>query len=194
MILTETLKRLLNNANSIYIINGFAAIAAIAGVLLILSSNEIATGPDGVAEAPVSNEMSALQNKALQLEKMLVDQPDNAHLNIDMGNTLFDLRQYKEAVPYYRNALAVAPDHAEVWIDLGVCYFNMRDFDSAIASMQEALSRNPTHVKGLFNLGIIYYNNNQMDAAKSQWQKLIELHGDSPEAEIANKLLIKINS
>ena len=190
----ESLKRLLHKANSIYIINGFAAIAAIAGVLLILSSNNISTGPESVPEAPVSNEMAALRDKAVQLEKMLADRPDDTHLNIDMGNTLFDLRQYEQAVPYYRNALAIAPDHAEVWIDLGVCYFNMRDFDSAIASMEEALTRNPTHVKGLFNLGIIYYNINQMDEAKRQWQKLIELHGDSPEAEIANKLLIKINS
>lgn len=194
MILKDALKRLLHNANSIYIINGFAAIAAIAGTLLILSSNNISADKQDAPEPQVNTEMAALQSKALQLEKMLVNRPDDVHLNIDMGNTLFDLRQYQEAVPYYRNALKIASDHTEVWIDLGVCYFNLRDYDSAVASMQEALSREPTHVKGLFNLGIIYYNTNQMDAAKRQWQKLIELHGNSPEAEIANKLLIKINS
>ena len=194
MKLSDLVKRLLHSTKSIYIINGLAVVAAVIGVLLILSSNQRAERVSAPAATPVTNEIAALQGRMDELSVQLRSQPEDAHLNIQMGNTLFDMRKYGEAVPYYNMALNVAPGHTDVWIDLGVCYFNLQMTDSAIVCMQRALASNPTHAKGLFNLGIIYYNMNQMDDAKRQWQKLIELHGDSPEAEIANRLLTNIKS
>jgi tetratricopeptide (TPR) repeat protein len=183
-------KRLLNHPKSIYIITGIGAVFAVTVVILILSSN-LSARKEKLAQLPT--DIRRTLEEIELLKQNLADNPRDIDLNIRMGNCLFDLRKYNAAIPFYKRALTQRPDDVEARIDLGVCYFNLQMPDSAANAMHQALKFDPAHIKGLFNLGVIYYNIGDIQQARSHWQKLIELHGDSQEAEVAKNLLNKLN-
>ncbi len=184
-------KRLLDNSNSVYIINGIAAVGALIIVLLILSSN-VSARKSKIAQIPESTRKVLSEIEAIQ--SGLFKTPDDPGLNIQMGNSLFDLQKYNAAIPYYKKALDLIPDHIGVVVDLGVCYFNIQMLDSAAITMHRALEIDPGHVKALFNLGVIYYNSGSLIEAQNHWGTLIEMHPEAQESEIAKKLLTKIKS
>ena len=183
-------------------LNSFALIAAAAFfalviVILILRSNlpdtETASTNSPATVNPPAQTMQIMQ-QINELKNRLSEAPDNAHLNIEMGNNLFDIQRYDEAIPYYRNALKVEPDNIAVQIDLAVSLYNTQQVEEAITEMKKALQLNPQHTKGLFNIGVMYYNQGKMKEAESYWTKLITLHDNTREAETAKQLLKNIKS
>jgi tetratricopeptide (TPR) repeat protein len=187
----QLFKRLLDSKNSMYAVNGLAAVIALSIVLLIHSSN-VSARRTKIAQIPENTRK--LLTEVEITRKSLTFNPDDVQLNTQMGNSLFDMGKYHAAIPFYKKALQHAPDNIELWVDLGVSFFNIERLDSAAIYMHKALEIDPTHTKSLFNLGVIYYNAGNMQQAKNHWEVLIELHPAARESEIAKELITKIKS
>jgi cytochrome c-type biogenesis protein CcmH/NrfG len=185
------IKRLLSGENSIYALNGIAAVCGLIIVLLILSSN-VSARRTKIAQIPKNTRI--LLSAVESARESLKQNPDDVHLNTLMANSLFDIQKYHAAIPFYKKALQQAPNNLEVCVDLGVSYFNIQMLDSAAMAMHQALEIDPTHVKALFNLGVIYYNTGELIQAKNHWEVLIKLHPETRESEIAKELISKIKS
>ena len=176
--------------NPLFII-AIAGVLAILAVILILDSN----APEKKLTQQnnqSTQESSELFSKINSLKSQINNAPDNVNLNIELGNNLFDVKKYKEAIPYYRKALQLSPENVEVRIDLAVSYYNIKEIDTALIEINKALELNPHHQQGLYNLGVMYYNSGDREKAKKSWDKLIELHDGSQAAETAKQLLQNI--
>lgn len=178
------------NINPLYIII-IAGLLAIFAVVLILDSNV----PEQrvVQNNTIPNqESSELFSKITALNNQLSKDPDNIGLNIELGNNLFDAKQYQKAIPHYRKALYLSPNNVEVRIDLAVSYYNLQVIDTALVEINKALELNPHHQQGLYNLGVMHYNSGNKEKAKESWEKLIQLHEGTQTAETAKQLLKNI--
>lgn len=129
-----------------------------------------------------------------EISKRLEQDPNNAQLNVQMGNMLFDSQKFEEAVSYYQKALQSEPKNPDVIVDLGVCYFNLDDFTKAKDLFQEALKINPNHVNALYNVGVVAVRLKEMDVLMSAWSKLVEVAPESPQAAQASQILDEIHS
>ena len=128
------------------------------------------------------------------LRTELIKYPDDADLNGQMANMLFDIQKYNEAIIYYRKTLLAQPDFISAQIDLSICYYSLKIIDTALVEMENALKIDSGHLKGLFNMGVMYYNTGQVDSAIHYWKQLLNQHPDSREAEVARGILNKLNT
>lgn len=172
-----------------YFLISFAGLCALAIVFLILDSNT-PQRQKSIEVAPTAEQSAAIQD----LRQLLEEDPDDPVLQMEMGNSLFDIGRYEEAIPYYRNAVHADSSNIAAQIDLAICFFNLDRTEDALHEMKKALEIDPDHIKGLYNTGVIYYNLGEYDQAGRYWNKLIRLHETSPEAEMAKKLLEQIKS
>ena len=178
------------NINPVYVIV-IAGILAILAVLLILDSN--APEQKVVQNNNQKNlEISEQFSKIESLNSKLSNDPDNVVLNIELGNNLFDAKQYQKAITHYRKVLQFNPENVEVRIDFAVSFYNLQKIDTALVEIKKALKLNPNHQQGLYNLGVMYYNSGDKIKAKESWDKLIQLHDGSQAAETAKQLLQNI--
>ena len=171
-----------------YSIISLTALLATLVVIVILSSNAPSRQPNVISGPPA--EMTGVA----ELRSALIADPDNPALNLQMGNELFDIGNYRESVVYYRRVLDIDSMHIPARIDLGVCYFNLNLTDSALIEMKKALEIDPGHVRGLFNIGVIYYNIGRNVEAQKYWEQLIRQHEASQEAQLARQMLEKIKT
>ncbi len=137
-------------------------------------------------EPPSEEEVQAARDQ-------LAADPENAELNINMGNILFDSQKYQEAVDYYAKAIAKQPNNADVLVDAGVCYFNMKDLTKANQYFNLALKANPQHINALYNLGIVALQNSEADKLIQYWTRLQEIAPSSQQAVRASQILQQIH-
>ncbi len=162
-----------------------AVVIALLIVVLILDSNQrkIEQNRD------ISTNTSELTKEIeVQLEKLAKD-PESIQLNIEMGNLLFDIGKFDQAIQYYQKSLVRDSLNIALQIDLAVCYFNLREIDQAIGEMKKALKIDPNHPKGLFNMGVIYYTIGEFDTAREYWGRLISINPELMETKRAQDLL-----
>jgi cytochrome c-type biogenesis protein CcmH/NrfG len=183
---------LLQSANPFMLIS-VAVVLGIAGIITVLSSN---LPKEEVKQQVAQNNQQTMQmmQQISQLQDLLKENPESTHLNVQMGNSLFDMERFSEAIPFYRKALKTDTENINAQIDLAVCYFNTQIVDTAIIEMKRALEIDSAHKTGLFNIGIMYYNIGNMQDAKTYWNKLLKLHAGTQEAETAKQLMQNINS
>ena len=176
--------------NPVYIIV-FAGILAILAVLLILDSNvpeQKITQNNNKPNQEINQQLAKIET----LEKKVTNDPENISLIIELGNNLFDVKQYQNAIPHYRKALEANSANVEVRIDLAVSYYNLQIIDTALVEIENALKLEPHHQQGLYNLGVMHYNSGNKEKAKKSWNTLIEQHDGSQAAETAKQLLQNI--
>ncbi len=108
--------------------------------------------------------------------------------------------RYDEAIEKFRSLLKSYPkgqysDQAYYW--LGESYLAMNNTGRAIGNFEWLVGHYPQsskHAVAMLKLGLAYQSQKRIDESKSIWQKLIQMHADSPAAERARKLLQAIQT
>ncbi|MGD9486827.1 MAG: tetratricopeptide repeat protein [Calditrichaceae bacterium] len=185
-----------------YTIIAIAFVFAVTIILIIFRSNrmrlteklEAAGITSTQSTAPGSQPDSDVMNHLRDLQQALLSDPDNYDLNIQAGNSYFDIGRFESAIVHYKQALKTKSTDSNVLIDLGVSFFNVNQPDSSLYYMNRALEINPTHLQGLYNTGIVNYNIGKVDVAVSFWQKLISIHPESRESQAARQFIEQIKS
>jgi tetratricopeptide (TPR) repeat protein len=96
------------------------------------------------------NESAEVYRQALQME------PTDPVLHFNMGNVLFRLGCFVEAVASFEAALRYDPQYAEAWNNLGNTHAELHNWDQAIHSFQRALQFIPNYADAHYNLADIY--------------------------------------
>lgn len=125
-------------------------------------------------------------------ERLKAD-PENAALNVEMGNILFDGGRFSEAIPYYQKALGREPNNPDVLVDLGVCYFNMEDYRKAQEQFEQALKIDPRHINALYNMGVVSVQFKEINKLIEYWGRLREVAPNSPQAQRAQMILNELH-
>ena len=107
-------------------------------------------GQPSLAADPVARQ------KLSDLEAAVAKEPKNADLLVQLGNTAYDVEDWKKAVDAYERALKLRDADPNVLTDLGVAYRNIGNLDKALAMFTQASARDPNHWPAQFNLAIVY--------------------------------------
>ena len=79
-------------------------------------------------------------------------------------------RNYKKAIPLYKEYLAQKPDSPSVKSKLGFAYLKTGQLDKSITELEQALKIKPGDPYSILYLGIAYLNKEEFDKAVTTWQ------------------------
>src|SRR6185369_13949344 len=101
---------------------------------------------------------------------------------VNLGKALAEQGHVKEAIAYYRQAIALKPDHAQVRNNLGVALMSQGNLEQAIESFADALARMPGLAEAHNNLGIALFAMGRNDAALQSHRRALAAKPDFIEA------------
>lgn len=119
--------------------------------------------------------------------------PDDAEVQVHVGNVLFDAGKFEEAIPYYQKGIALNPKNPDAVVDLGVCYFNLEQYQKADELFREANRLDSRHVNALYNLGVVAIQLGKVDDLIHFWGILRDVAPNSPQAQRAVQILDEIH-
>jgi tetratricopeptide (TPR) repeat protein len=150
------------------------------------------------APIPGAGAQLAAQQRVLNEEAALAQDPRNAQGWVALGNDYFDLNLFQKAVDAYGKALTLAPEQAgapAVLTDQGVMYRKLGQFDQAISNFKKASKLDPRFGPSQYNLGIVYaQDKHDAKAALAAFNRAIEVAPGSPTAEQARKAMAEMQA
>ncbi|HOT96817.1 MAG TPA: tetratricopeptide repeat protein [bacterium] len=117
---------------------------------------------------------------------------NSASYYIKKGTDAITAGHYQEAVPLFRQAIALTPYDPVAQNDLGVAFYHLHQLDSALAYYQTAIRLRPDYTRAISNLSKTYSELGQKNYALAAAERLIELEPQSAagyllQAEIYDK-------
>lgn len=116
--------------------------------------------------------------------------PDHPGINYSMGVALKNLKDFEQAVEFFRKALPERSYDLDTIQNIGDCFRRIDRPDLAVEEYQEALARHPEgplHQALLLNLGQMYFRLGQNDRAISIFRGILR---DDPEQTLVIYLLL----
>jgi tetratricopeptide (TPR) repeat protein len=101
---------------------------------------------------------------------------DSCEFYLTKASIFSQLRDSKNAIKYFSDALAVAEpeDKDEIFIDLAMEYENQADFKGAVKILQEALQYNPKSEVAIYELAFCYDQLREFEKAISCYKEYID--------------------
>jgi len=176
-----------DSVTALTIVTGVAGVmfGIIVGYMLGVSQKGVGstavTAPSAQASAAPA---AAANEQELQAYKnVLASDPRNVRANVELGNRLYDVGRYSEAIPYYEQAFALDPRNVSVSTDLATTLYYAGRADEALAQFDKSLALDPKHAQTLFNLGIVKRDaKNDPQGAIAVWERLLASVPDYPDA------------
>lgn len=142
-------------------------------------------GTPSLAADPVA------QRRLADLETAAAKEPGNYALQVQVGNTAYDLEDWKKAVDAYERALTLQGGDPNVLTDLGVAYRNLGNGEKALGMFSQALAKDPKHWPAAFNQAIVWgIDRGDKARAKDILNKLKKEH---PEVKSIDGLLAALD-
>ena len=125
------------------------------------------------------------------LKKGLVNNPSSISIFSNIGYILQSLKQYKEAIKYYKRALNLNPKDYIVLFNIANCFEETLDWGLAIDFYKQSLKKHGDNPEAKRALGSIYLNLEEFNLAKLYLQECLSSDKKNTEALIS---LMKLSS
>jgi len=144
-------------------------------------------------QAPFPAGTMAMQDKILQLQESVRQNPKNMNARIDLGNSLMDAGRFSEAVDAYQKALEIDPKNTDVRVDMGTCYRSAGQPDKAAEEYRKAIALNPGHPNAHRNLGIVlaFDFKNKREAIK-EFEEYLRVAPKAPDTQKISRLIAEL--
>lgn len=126
------------------------------------------TRDETIARARELRQADELEESQALLLELLNQYPKDPLVLYEVGGSYDVLGEEKQAIPYYRHAVAAGLDGAdlqECLVCLGSCQRNIGDFAEAVETLQTAVKKFPDDNSGKVFLALAYYSDAQEDKA-----------------------------
>lgn len=173
---------------------GALALLAVTSMLLKEGRRPIfepaASNPAGSAALPENHPPIDALNRANTLLQMILKDPQNADIRVQLGDAYYDAGLYQEAARAYEEGIAMKPQGPEVETDLATCYHYLGQDDKALQALDRVLQEHPGFAQALFNKGVILQTaRNDAAGAVAAWQELLRSNPDYPRrTELEQKI------
>jgi len=145
--------------------------------------NVTGTGSAPVMRQPVSNVIADLKAR-------VADKPDDFDAVRSLADAYFELKQFNEAIIYYKKALVLKPGDADVYNELGLGYHYTNNSREAVRYLDEGIAKNPYHQRIWLTKGfVLAYGMGDLDAARGAWEKANALNPESQIGKAAGEYL-----
>ena len=86
------------------------------------------------------------------------------------------LKQYRQAIADYRQAIRLNPRDAEPYYNRGIAYFRLKQYRQALSDYRQAIRLNPRNAIAYYNRGIAYFRLKQYRQAIANYDQAIRLN------------------
>ncbi|MDO5656073.1 MAG: tetratricopeptide repeat protein [Flavobacteriaceae bacterium] len=108
----------------------------------------------------------------VEYSKVLAQTPSHLKANYNLGNTFYQLKDYKKSLLHYQKAAEMAIDNidkAAAFHNLGNSYMHLQQFDKAVEAYKNALRKNPKDDETRYNFALAKkLLNNQQQKQQNQ--------------------------
>jgi cytochrome c-type biogenesis protein CcmH/NrfG len=134
--------------------------------------------PGTASGASVEDELNMIR----ELERELIERPEDFQLLVDLANLYFDIQSFQGAVAYYERALGMRPEDPDLRTDMATALYYSNQIDRAIAEFERSLTVAPNHPQTLFNMGVaLLEQRNDPAGAIELWEQLVRANPDYPQ-------------
>ncbi len=107
---------------------------------------------------------------------------DKAIALYNKGVPFLDNEKYKEALPYFEEAVKQDPKFAFAWDNIGICNRRLNNFDAAIEAYNKSLELDPKGKTPLQNIPVAYEYKKEYDKALDAYLNILKYYPDDAEA------------
>ncbi len=108
--------------------------------------------------------------------------PDAYIVNLNIGNSYFQMERYEEAEKYYQKVLEKQSDYVHALMGIGNCYVNQGNNKKALEWYGKIGFEKIDDATVLYNIGTIFYNNSKVEEALKYYKKAAEIQEDFLDA------------
>lgn len=110
---------------------------------------------------------------------------NNAFAHKNLGDFLYGMGKFDDAIAEFRSALQIKPDYADAHNSLGVALMDSGKLDEAADEFRTALEYRPGLTYANFNLGIVSFRQGRYDAAIDAFQNALKTNPNYAEARFS---------
>lgn len=107
-------------------------------------------------------------------ERALENSEPTPEICYNLGNVLYNLELYQEAVDHLRDAVRMDPQFVEAWSNLGIVLSELGDLEPAAEALRHALRLAPLYADAHYNLAEILDQLGRRDEADRHWQSYLD--------------------
>jgi arylsulfatase A-like enzyme/Tfp pilus assembly protein PilF len=109
------------------------------------------------------------------LRKVLAEDPQVIDAWFSLGNAYFKERRHREAIEYFKRALALKPDYDLAVINIAAAYRQLGDDDAALAGFEHYLTIDPKDAYVRYQMGEIWLDRGELDRAERLFREALEM-------------------
>ena len=167
---------------------------------------ELTSPPSGTAVLPTpsQNIPAPSQNKTTKVRKRLyqtlilsgliglgigaavsifnIINSSNATALYKRGNTLYDLKRYKEASATYKKAIQIKPEYSEAWNAQGNTLSDLKRYKEALDAYEKAIQIQPEYLEAWKNRAFVLDNLQRYEEAIDSFDQALKIKLNYPEA------------
>jgi arylsulfatase A-like enzyme/Tfp pilus assembly protein PilF len=126
-------------------------------------------------EANTASNENRSDEAIAKLKDLTARDPGNPVFRGSLAHALRKAGRLREAIPLYRQAVAIAPDDADAWYNLAIALQEAGLNQEAGAAIRESVRRDPQRPEAHNALGIAYLSERNPQAAEAEFAKAIEI-------------------
>lgn len=131
--------------------------------------------------------------KAIEsLEQVVAADPANSGLSMLLVNLYLEDGRLAEGKALVDRLPADAITDPTVYTNVGILFMNKESFDDALTYFTRAIDLDRARAESYYYRGLAYVQAKKFNDAKADFNRVVELAPDSPEAEEAKELLAQI--
>src|SRR5262249_12557364 len=98
---------------------------------------------------------------------------------VNLGNILFETRDYQKAAQAFKKAAEIAPEIAEHWRLLGRCYRQLGDIGMTQNALRKSMELDPLGIEAIGDLAGLWVDTGHVDQAQVLLKTSINRHPDN---------------
>lgn len=106
---------------------------------------------------------------------LMPDSPIYAAYNFVVGEMLFEMGRYQEAIAVYRDVVERTPGHDQPWFDLGQCLMLTGQNQQAVQAFERCLELAPETAQALYYNALVHARLGHEEQARHYLQQAIRL-------------------
>ncbi len=119
-----------------------------------------------------------------ELEKVLVDNPDDLDAQLRSGLIYGELKDYPKAIERLNKILMERPTELRIRDYLGLMYEEVKEYDKAIQAYETNLKIQPTYVDGHLHMGFLFYRLKRSEDAILHLNETVKLNPKQGDAHL----------
>jgi cytochrome c-type biogenesis protein CcmH/NrfG len=105
---------------------------------------------------------------------------DSAAAWFEVGTASLHLKQYRQAVHAFREAIRNQARYGEAWHGLGTAYMHLKEYDHAVHALRDAVRLQPENAEAWYELGKAYHETEQYPYAIDAYNQSLRFHAENP--------------